>query len=140
MKQFCSLFLVLLLAVFAAGCAASVSGNKVLAQETLTSLEQFFVKGKTTQEEVVAKFGQPDGTSLFDGKHVWTYTYTKVANSSPGYLLGFAPVPGSALAGGAMPSKTDSTGKQLMVTFSKKGVVEKFDFTELNDSTVHTGI
>ncbi len=140
MRNFCSVVLVLALVVFCAACGATVSGNKILANETAKSLQQFLVKGKTTQQEVVAKFGKPDGSSLFDGKEVWTYTYTHVANASPGYLVGFAPVIGSGLVGGAIPSTTDATGKNLQITFSKSGVVEKFDYTELTDNSVNVGI
>lgn len=65
------------------GCAAVSKVTSGLDYKTGTYISQQqldgFVKGKTKQDEVVAKIGHPPQKAEVMGKEVWTYTYTLIA-------------------------------------------------------------
>ncbi|EHA6622781.1 hypothetical protein JMB75_004475, partial [Salmonella enterica] len=55
-----------------AGCSSV--GNQSLKNETQESVKTKIVKGKTTKQDVLASFGEPDSRSLIDGEEQWLYT------------------------------------------------------------------
>ncbi len=58
------------------GCVSS--GNKVLKDETSSSVAQKIIKGKTTKQEVRSMYGDPMETSFTDsGKEIWKYNFIK---------------------------------------------------------------
>lgn len=54
-----------------AGCSSV--GNQSLKNETQESVKTKIVKGKTTKQDVLASFGEPDSRSLIDGEEQWSY-------------------------------------------------------------------
>ncbi|WP_289997828.1 hypothetical protein [Photorhabdus laumondii] len=99
-----------------------------MKNETQESVKSKIVKGKTTQQDVLSAFGEPDRRSLTDGEEQWSYTmYNSQAKATS-----FIPVIG-LLAGGA-----DTQSSSLTIMF--KG--EKVDSYVFNtgQSNVKTGI
>ena len=80
-------------AVAFAGCASS--GTKVTADD----LKQF-QKGVTTEQEVVAKLGNPNATSISDGGvRIDIYSYAHVAANAANFI----PIVGLAAGGAQAP-------------------------------------
>ncbi|MEI8350054.1 MAG: outer membrane protein assembly factor BamE [Candidatus Omnitrophota bacterium] len=74
-------------------------------------------KGKTTKEEVVKVFGQPD-TTYFDkdGRLVYSYFASKVRNTA----WNFIPVVN------IIHSEMEMKNQMLVIMFSKDGIVEEY--------------
>jgi hypothetical protein len=72
-------FVVLIVTVISlamTGCVSS--GNKVLKEETSSSVAQKIIKGKTTKQEIRSMYGDPMETSFTDsGKEIWKYHFVK---------------------------------------------------------------
>jgi outer membrane protein assembly factor BamE (lipoprotein component of BamABCDE complex) len=111
------------LAICLAGCMTT--GTKVQQSE----LSQFH-RGVTTEPQVEAALGKPEGSGLnSDGTRTLTYVY---AHASP-KAVDFVPIVG-LFAGGA-------TGEQTTVvfTFAKNGTLENYKASH-SKTDVHTGI
>lgn len=107
------------LALLLGGCASA--GNVALKDESATSVSSQIVEGKTTKNEVIAKYGQPTTTTFTDGgNQVWTYRYAYATANA----VSFVPIVG-LFAGGAHVKS-----KELVVMFDKKDVVAKFTMHE----------
>lgn len=108
------------------GCTSV--GNQSLKNETQDSVKSKLVQGKTTKQDVLASFGEPDNRSTSDGEEQWSYTmYNSQAKSTA-----FIPVVGF-LIGGA-----NTQTKSLMITF-KKEKVSSYSFSA-GANNVKTGI
>lgn len=118
----------LLLVVFAFGCASS--GNDSLRKETESSISEKIAEGKTTKEEVRSMFGSPISSSFTDGGlEVWKYVLAKMSADAVSYI------PIVSLFG----SSTSGTKKELTILFDDKGVVKKYSMSE-SPVSVKTGI
>lgn len=64
------------------GCAQIKQASSSLDYQTGTYVSpetmNSFVKGKTRQNDVIAKVGHPPQKAEVSGKEVWTYTYTRL--------------------------------------------------------------
>lgn len=110
MKAFL-LWAVLLLLVFALGCASS--GNPRIADFNPANQVEY---GKTTQAEIRAILGEPNARKYgSDGKETWVYSYAQ-AQAKPAT---FIPIVG-LFAGGV-----DGSAKKLIFAFDEKGVLQK---------------
>lgn len=120
------LILTALVSIALVGCSSV--GNQSLKNETQETVKAKIVKGKTTRNDVLASFGEPDSRSLVDCEEQWSYTMY----NSQSKATSFIPVVG-LLAGGA-----DTQTKSLSISF--KG--EKVDSYIFNagKSNVKTGI
>lgn len=101
------------------GCAGTVRqdfGTRTLTQENVSKIE----RGKTTQAEIVAMFGQPM-SKIQSGAlgTMWTYSRSVSTTKMPG-LLSF----------GAPQYNMGSYG--LTVTFDDNGVVKDISSSEIN--------
>lgn len=114
-KLLCSAFLLLVLT----GCATT--GKEIPA----TSVEQM-QKGKTTKEEVLKMFGQPDNT-YFDkeGKLIYSYFSSKMRSSA----WNFIPIVN------LVHSETQMKTQMLTILFAKDGTVEEYSFTNSDKPT-----
>ena len=105
------------------GCATC---GKPIDKSTVEQMQ----KGVTTKEEVVKKFGQPDGTYFDkDNKLIYYYSASKVKSSG----WNFVPVVN------LMHSEMKMKMQMLVIVFSKEGVVEQYSFTD-SDKPVKYGI
>ncbi len=107
------------LAVFLmVGCAST--GNVAMKEQSQQSIESAIIKGKTTKQQVVEKFGAADSVSFTDsGNEVWTYRHSR---SKP-------------MARNFIPYNFFSLGeniqtKELVILFDTKGVVSNYTFRE----------
>ena len=114
--------------VFLAFAGCSSVGNQSLSNETQESVKTKIVEGKTTKQEVLASFGEPDSRSLIDGEEQWSYTMY----NSQSKATSFIPVAG-LLVGGA-----DSQTKSLTVSFEGEKV--STNIFNAGTSNVKTGI
>nr|WP_253906992.1 outer membrane protein assembly factor BamE [Brenneria sp. hezel4-2-4] len=114
--------------VFLSLVSCSSVGNQSLKNETQESVKTKIIKGKTTKQDVLASFGEPDSRSLIDGEEQWSYTMY----NSQSKATSFIPVVG-LLAGGA-----NTQTKSLTVMF-KGEKVSSYIFNA-GKSDVKTGI
>ena len=97
-RKFGSLIVVTLLCLLITGC---ITVGKSFSMRPISLVE----KGKTTQKEVLAMFGNPMRTGQEDGNTTWTYMYYK------------ANVFGS-FEGRDLVVKFDDQGRVLSVTYN----------------------
>jgi len=71
--------------------ACTVYGNKSIKDETQQTLGSKIVKGKTTQQEILNTFGEPQTRASTDGQEMWSYSSmsgeTQISNYIPGLAL-----------------------------------------------------
>lgn len=107
--------IVLLFALVLSSCASD-SGNTKLAKTNSHAIDSTFIKGKTTQQEVKAVFGDPDDTDIMvDGRVKWIFTHIKRSAMVRNYI----PVVNWISAG------TNDTTKKLVMVF-KDGVLDDY--------------
>jgi outer membrane protein assembly factor BamE (lipoprotein component of BamABCDE complex) len=105
------------------GCVSS--GTKVTEQQASQ-----FVKGQSTEAQVIAKLGAPDTASrASDGSHVDQYSYVQTSARAASFI----PVVG-LMAGGA-----DSKVTVVSFTFEPNGVLKDWTSTIANRG-VDTGL
>lgn len=111
-----------------AGCVAS--GNPWLRTETGASIQQEIKQGTTTELQVRATLGEPEWKGFTDdGNEVWTYRYSR---STP-RVRDFIPVVS------LFSRVRDVKSKELVILFTKAGVVSRYDLHEA-DSVWRAGI
>lgn len=114
------------------GCSHTVeTGNTALATETYESLSSSIVKGKTTKQELLQRFGQPTNRSNnpIDGSEIWSWIYSGSMSKSDGRA--FIPVVGGFFAGNA---KGSTKHIMLGVTF-EDDVVSSVNIQDTNSGS-----
>ncbi|UMO86325.1 hypothetical protein HP572_13070 [Pectobacterium sp. PL64] len=98
------------------GCLSS--GSQSLKNENQESVKTKLVKGKTTKQDVLASFGEPDNRMVIDGEDRWVYSmYNNQMKATS-----FIPIVGGLLTGGH-----DMQMKSLFITF-KSEKVSSYEF------------
>lgn len=100
------------------GC--TVHGNKSLTDENHQTVKLKIVKGKTTQQEILAAFGEPQTRATNDGQEMWSYSSMTGESQLSNY------VPGLAL----LTSSSTAHIKSLDIWF-KGDVVERYNFSQI---------
>ncbi|EEX0935336.1 hypothetical protein D3979_000973 [Escherichia coli] len=71
--------------------ACTTYGNKSLKGESQQTVKTKIVKGKTTQQEILTTFGEPQTRATKDGQEMWSYSSmsgeTQISNYIPGLTL-----------------------------------------------------
>lgn len=98
------------------GCSST--GNQSLKNENQESVKTKLVKGKTTKQDVLSAFGEPDNRMVADGEDRWFYTMY----NSQMKATSFIPIVGVLLTGGH-----DMQMKSLFITF-KGETVSSYEF------------
>ena len=128
MNKYIAAVCVLVIAVFASGCASV--GNESLRKESEASVSKKIVEGKTTKAEVRAMFGSPTRTSFTDGGlEIWNFDFTNVSADAISYI------PVVNWFGATASGKK----KELVVMFDQASVVKRFSMSE-SDITNKTGV
>jgi len=97
------------------GCASM--GNASIAKENQQSISKKLVRGKTTESQVRAEFGDPMKTSFTDsGNSVWEYDYTKLHDKAVNFI------PFANMVESGMKGKK----KTLVMMFDKKQVLKNY--------------
>lgn len=118
MKKITHVLIAMSCMVFVAGCASS--GNKVLKEETSTTVAQKIVKGKSTKADVRATYGDPMTTSFTDsGNEIWKYEFVKGHVKATNYI----PIVNLFASG------TTGDKKELVVFFDKDGIVKNYSMS-----------
>lgn len=120
---------VLLISAALLGACAS-SGNVVLKNMDLTQVKQHIIEGRTTKEQVQAKYGSADSVTFTDsGNEIWTYRHSEATSHVSNYI------PIVSIFSSGQDVKT----KEIVVMFDKNSVVQRFTVRESN-STEKAGI
>ena len=99
-------------------------GNKQLKNENLQTISHKIVKGKTTQQNILAQFGEPKEKAINDGQEVWTYDVISGENQISNYIPGLA-----------LLTNGSTTKINRLEVFFKGKVVEKYNFSQMKDKT-----
>ncbi|TYL41598.1 hypothetical protein [Dickeya sp. ws52] len=99
--------------------ACTTYGNKSLKNETQQTVKTKIVKGKTTQQEILAAFGEPQTRASNDGQEMWSYSSMSGESQISNY------VPGLALL------KNSNTAHMNSLDIWFKGnVVDRYNFSQ----------
>ncbi|WP_350312651.1 hypothetical protein OHJ28_17810 [Dickeya fangzhongdai] len=99
--------------------ACTTYGNKSLKNETQQTVKTKIVKGKTTQQEILAAFGEPQTRATNDGQEMWSYSSMSGESQISNY------VPGLALL------KNSNTAHMNSLDIWFKGnVVDRYNFSQ----------
>ena len=97
------------------GCASV--GNESIADATHESVSGQLIKGKTTQENVRAVYGDPTTTSFTDsGNEIWEYDFTRM-HSKPTNFIPYV----NLIHSGAEGDK-----KSLVIFFDRSKIVRQY--------------
>lgn len=99
--------------------ACTTYGNKSLKDETQQTVKTKIVKGKTTQQDVINAFGEPQTRATNDGQEMWSYSSMSGESQISNYI------PGLALL------KNSSTAHMNSLEIWFKGnVVDRYNFSQ----------
>lgn len=99
--------------------ACSTYGNKSLKDESQQTVKTKVVKGKTTQQDVINAFGEPQTRATNDGQEIWSYSSMSGESQISNYI------PGLALL------KNSSTAHMNSLEIWFKGnVVDRYNFSQ----------
>ncbi|EDU4389010.1 hypothetical protein ACSRAT_10665 [Salmonella enterica] len=104
--------------------SCTVHGNKSLTDETHQTVKLKIVKGKTTQQEILTAFGEPQTRATNDGQEMWSYSSMTGESQLSNY------VPGLAL----LTNSSTAHIKSLDIWF-KDDVVERYNFSQTASKT-----
>lgn len=102
----------------------TVHGNKSLTDENNQTVKLKIVKGKTTQQEILTAFGEPQTRATNDGQEMWSYSSMTGESQLSNY------VPGLAL----LTNSSTAHIKSLDIWF-KGDVVERYNFSQTASKT-----
>jgi hypothetical protein len=101
--------------VLLAGCASV--GNESIADATSESVSAQLIKGRTTQQDVRAVYGDPSKTSFTDsGNEIWEYNFSRL-HSKPTNFVPYV----NLIHSGAEGDK-----KSLVIFFDKTKIVRQY--------------
>ncbi|MEH2922436.1 hypothetical protein ACFFL1_05730 [Samsonia erythrinae] len=99
--------------------ACTTYGNKSLKDESQQTVKTKIVKGKTTQQDVINAFGEPQTRATNDGQEMWSYSSmsgeTQISNYIPGLAL--------------LKNSSTAHMKSLDIWF-KGNVVDRYNFSQ----------
>ncbi|ATF92054.1 hypothetical protein [Cedecea neteri] len=99
--------------------ACTTYGNKSLKDESQQTVKTKIVKGKTTQQDVINSFGEPQTRATNDGQEMWSYSSMSGESQISNYI------PGLALL------KNSSTAHMNSLEIWFKGnVVDRYNFSQ----------
>lgn len=78
--------------------SCTVHGNKSLTDENHQTVKLKIVKGKTTQQDVINAFGEPQTRATNDGQEMWSYSSMSGESQISNYIPGLALLKNSSTA------------------------------------------
>lgn len=99
--------------------SCTVQGNKSLTDENHQTVKLKIIKGKTTQQEILTAFGEPQTRATNDGQEMWSYSSMTGESQLSNY------VPGLAL----LTNSSTAHIRSLDIWF-KGDVVERYNFSQ----------
>lgn len=111
-------------------CSFVISGCATVGKEIHQTNVDQLQKGKTTKDQVIQTFGQPDATYFDrDGRLVFSYFASKMSPT----VYSFIPIVN------IVHNEIKQKNQSLIIMFSKDGIVEEYSFTN-PDKTISAGI
>ena len=104
--------------------SCTVQGNKSLTDENHQTVKLKIIKGKTTQQEILTAFGEPQTHATNDGQEMWSYSSMTGESQLSNY------VPGLAL----LTNSSTAHIRSLDIWF-KGDVVERYNFSQTASKT-----
>lgn len=111
------IFIAVLIILPLASC--TVHGNKSLTDENHQTVKLKIIKGKTTQQEILTAFGEPQTRATNDGQEMWSYSSMTGESQLSNY------VPGLAL----LTNSSTAHIKSLDIWF-RGDIVERYNFSQ----------
>ncbi|WP_396269503.1 hypothetical protein [Klebsiella pneumoniae] len=78
--------------------SCTVQGNKSLTDENHQTVKLKIIKGKTTQQEILTAFGEPQTRATNDGQEMWSYSSMTGESQLSNYVPGLALLTNSSTA------------------------------------------
>ena len=122
MNKYKNIIAILFLSVLVTNCASG--GNQSLVGQEPTQVESKIIRGKTTQSEVIAMYGDPMETSFTAaGTMIYNYRYDDASGLN-------AKTAASVLfTWGLAGYKMEGTRLELVVLFDENNVVKNYNFS-----------
>lgn len=108
--------------------SCTVYGNKSIKEESQQTVAAKIIKGKTTQQEILNMYGEPQTRAMNDGKETWIYS----VSSGKSKITSYIPVVSMFTNGATANIKS-------MDIWFKGNVVEGYNFVQ-TASSVSSGL
>ncbi|WP_448622499.1 hypothetical protein [Dickeya fangzhongdai] len=99
--------------------ACTTYGDKSLKNETQQTVKTKIVKGKTTQQEILAAFGEPQTRATNDGQEMWSYSSMSGESQISNYIPGLA-----------LLKNSNTAHMNSLEIWFKGNVVERYNFSQ----------
>lgn len=98
--------------------SCTVHGNKSLTDENHQTVKLKIVKGKTTQQEILTAFGEPQTRATNDGKEMWSYSSMTGESQLSNYVPGLALLTSSSTAQHILNRWISGLGEMLWINIT----------------------
>ncbi|ECQ3322399.1 hypothetical protein GIZ89_00430 [Salmonella enterica] len=109
--------------------SCTVHGNKSLTDENHQTVKLKIVKGKTTQQEILTAFGEPQTRATNDGQEMWSYSSMTGESQLSNYI------PGLALLTSSSTVQYSTVHIKSLDIWFKGDVVDKYNFSQTASKT-----
>ncbi|KGA42835.1 hypothetical protein ABRP70_14300 [Pectobacterium odoriferum] len=99
--------------------ACTTYGNKSLKGESQQTVKTKIVKGKTTQQDVINAFGEPQTRATNDGQEMWSYSSMSGKSQISNYIPGLA-----------LLKNSNTTHMNSLEIWFKGNVVDRYNFSQ----------
>ncbi|KFX03059.1 hypothetical protein KP22_16750 [Pectobacterium betavasculorum] len=99
--------------------ACTTYGNKSLKDESQQTVKTKIVKGKTTQQDVINAFGEPQTRATNDGQEMWSYSSMSGESQISNYIPGLA-----------LLKNSNTEHMNSLEIWFKGNVVDRYNFSQ----------
>ncbi len=99
--------------------ACTTYGNKSLKDESQQTVKTKIVKGKTTQQDVINAFGEPQTRATNDGQEMWSYSSMSGESQISNYIPGLA-----------LLKNSNTAHMNSLEIWFKGNVVDRYNFSQ----------
>ncbi|MER0046413.1 hypothetical protein ABRP56_08450 [Pectobacterium odoriferum] len=99
--------------------ACTTYGNKSLKDESQQTVKTKLVKGKTTQQDVINAFGEPQTRATNDGQEMWSYSSMSGESQISNYIPGLA-----------LLKNSNTAHMNSLEIWFKGNVVDRYNFSQ----------
>ncbi|HAT7531467.1 hypothetical protein G7Z91_08060 [Citrobacter freundii] len=99
--------------------ACTTYGNKSLKDESQQTVKAKIVKGKTTQQDVINTFGEPQTRATNDGQEMWSYSSMSGESQFSNYIPGLA-----------LLKNSNTAHMNSLEIWFKGNVVDRYNFSQ----------
>ncbi|KFF71790.1 hypothetical protein IW01_07605 [Pectobacterium brasiliense] len=99
--------------------ACTTYGNKSLKDESQQTVKTKIVKGKTTQQDVINAFGEPQTRATNDGQEMWSYSSMSGESQISNYIPSLA-----------LLKNSNTAHMNSLEIWFKGNVVDRYNFSQ----------